>query len=117
MGSRAAVVHPTIGTESRLKGKRAHIPAPVRAVEQITAQTVIGLLEVLLDDGGCAVRVRAAGVRAVPPAEHALRSGQERGALLDGRAGADDALLHRLEATDTAVSILLILPRVRLILL
>ncbi len=83
MGSRAAVVHPSIGTESRLKGKRAHILAPVRAVEQITAQTVIGLLEVLLDDGGCAVRVRAAGVGAVPPAEHPLRSGQERGALLD----------------------------------
>lgn len=117
MGSRAAVVHPTIGTESRLKGKRTHVPAPVRAVEQITAQNVIGLLEVLLDDGVCAVRVRAAGVRTVPPAEHPLRSGQERGALLDGRAGADDAFLRRLEATDTAVSILLILPRVRLILL
>ena len=90
--------------------------APVGAVEQVAAETVPGLPQVLLHHRHGAVGLRAAGVQAVPPGEHPVRGRQEGGPLLDGGLGPDDALPDGVEVSHTRVHHIALRP-VRLVLL
>lgn len=65
---------------------------PVGAVEQVTFEALPGLPPVLPDHRHGAVGLRAAGVQAVLPGEDPVRDQQERGPLLDGGLGLDDAV-------------------------
>lgn len=98
--------YPAERVEAPLKREGADVRAAVRAVEQVAAQTgaAVRLLRLLLDDGRGTARFGAAGAHAVSAAVHASRCRQEGGAALDGGHGADDALLRRVEITQTRVA-------------
>ena len=108
---------PAVRAESRLRGEGAHASPPVGAVEQVTPEAVAGLPRLLLHHRHGAVRLGAAGVQAVHPGEHPLRGHEERGPLLDGGPGADDALPDgaevaraRVDPVGRAVLLLQLLP-------
>lgn len=77
--------------------------APVCAVEQVAVEALPGLPLVLLDHRHGAVRLRAASVQAVLPGVHPVWGQQERGPLLDGGLGLDDAVPDAAEVAHTRV--------------
>lgn len=107
---------PAVRGEALLRSERADIFIPVGAVEQVAAETASGLPQVLLDHRHGAVRVGAAGVKAVLPGVHPVRGQKERGPLLDGGLGPDDALPYGVEIAHARVNHIAS-PAVRLVLL
>jgi len=97
------VGHPAVRGEALLRREGAHAAAPVGAVEQVAAEAVPGLPEVPLHHRHGAVGLRAARVHTVPPGVHPVRGQQERGPLLDGGLGPDDALPDGVEVAHTRV--------------
>lgn len=99
----ARVGIPAVGVEAELRSEGADVLVPVCAVEQVALEALPGLPLVLLHRRHGAVRLRAAGMQTVLPGVHPVGDQQERGPLLDGGLGLDDAVPDGAEVAHAGV--------------